>query len=66
VDVSYFGTTGFGAVTVLDYESMELLEAQVAVCEVKIPYIPTLLSFREIPPVMAAIKKLKIHPDIFL
>ena len=66
VDVSYFGTTGFGAVTVLDYESRELLEAQVAVCEVKIPYIPTLLSFREIPPVMAAIKKLKIHPDIFL
>ena len=30
------------------------------------PYIPTLLSFRELPPAMAAIKKLKIQPDVFL
>lgn len=30
------------------------------------PYIPTLLSFRETPPVIAAIKKLKIQPDVFL
>ena len=49
VDVSYVGNVGIGAVTVLDYESLELLEAQVATCEVKMPYIPTLLSFREIP-----------------
>ena len=66
VDVSYVGTVGVGAVTVLDYDSLELLESQVATCEVKIPYIPTLLSFREIPPAMAAIKKLKIQSDVFL
>ena len=66
VDVSYVGTVGIGAVTVLDYESLECLEAQVATCEVKMPYIPTLLSFREIPPAMAAIKKLRIQPDVFL
>ncbi len=66
VDVSYVGTVGIGAVTVLDYDSLKLLETQVATCEVKIPYIPTLLSFREIPPAMAAIKKLKIQPDVFL
>ena len=57
---------GIGAVTVLDYDSLELLESQVAICEVKMPYIPTLLSFREIPPAMAAIKKLKFQPDVFL
>jgi deoxyribonuclease V len=57
---------GIGAVTVLDYESLELLETQVATCQVKIPYIPTLLSFREIPPAIAVIKKLKIQPDVFL
>jgi deoxyribonuclease V len=45
VDVSYVGNMGIGAVTVLDYESLELLETQVATCQVKIPYIPTLLSF---------------------
>jgi deoxyribonuclease V len=66
VDVSYVGNLGIGAVTVLDYDSLELLESQVASCPVKMPYIPTLLSFREIPPAMAAIKKLKIQPDVFL
>ena len=66
VDVSYVGNMGIGAVTVLDYESLELLETQVATCQVKMPYIPTLLSFREIPPAMAGIKKLKIQPDVFL
>lgn len=66
VDVSYFGQQGVGAVAVLDYESLEVLETQVAICQVKIPYIPTLLAFREIPPAVAAIKKLKIQPDIFL
>jgi deoxyribonuclease V len=66
VDVSYFENIGIGAATVLDYESLELLEAQVATCEVKMPYIPTLLSFREIPPAIAAIKKLRVQPDVFL
>ena len=66
VDVSYFGSIGVGALTVLDYESLDVLEVQVATCQVKMPYIPTLLSFREIPPAMAAIRKLKIQPDVFL
>jgi deoxyribonuclease V len=66
VDVSYVGDAGIGAVTVLDYESLGLLESQVSTCQVKMPYIPTLLAFREIPPAMAAIKKLKIQPDVFL
>jgi deoxyribonuclease V len=66
VDVSYVGNIGIGASTVLDYDSLELLETQVATCQVRMPYIPTLLSFRELPPAMAAIKKLKIQPDVFL
>ena len=66
VDVSYVGDVGVGAVAVLDYESLELLEFEVATCQVKMPYIPTLLAFREIPPAMAAIKKLKIQPDVLL
>ena len=52
---------------VLDYDSLELLESSSGnMSKLVIPYIPTLLSFREIPPAMAAIKKLKIQPDIFL
>jgi deoxyribonuclease V len=66
VDVSYVGNMGIGAVAVLDYESLQLLETQVAACPVKMPYIPTLLSFREIPPAVAAIRKLRSPVDVFL
>ena len=66
VDVSYVGEVGVGAITVLDYGSLEVLETSVAVCKVNMPYVPTLLSFREIPPAVAAIKRLKLQPDIFL
>ena len=66
VDVHYASNMGIGATTVVDYEPLELLETQVATCEVKMPYIPTLLSFRELPPAVAAVKKLKLKPDVFL
>ncbi|MBT0159613.1 endonuclease V [Candidatus Bathyarchaeota archaeon A05DMB-2] len=66
VDVAYLGSLAVGAVAVLNYESLELLESQTVVCEVKIPYIPTLLSFREIPPSVSCIRKLKSQPDVFL
>lgn len=66
VDVSYVGDLGVGAIVVLDYGTLELLETAVAACPVKMPYVPTLLSFREIPPAVAAIKLLKLQPDVFL
>jgi len=66
VDVAYSDELAIGAVAVLDYESLELLEQQTATCQVKFPYIPTLLSFREIPPAVACIKKLKAQPDVLL
>jgi len=66
VDVSYVGDLGVGSIAVLDYVSLEVLETEVAACHVKMPYIPTLLSFREIPPAIAALNKLKLKPDVFL
>jgi deoxyribonuclease V len=66
VDVAYIGELAIGAVAVLDFESLELLERQTATTEVKLPYIPTLLSFREIPLAIACIKKLRLKPDVFL
>lgn len=66
VDVSYAGEVGIGSVTVLNYDTLALLESQVAVILVAMPYVPTLLSFRELPPAMAAIRKLRLQPDVYL
>jgi len=66
LDVAYAGEMSIGAATVLDYDSLALIESQVAHVETRFPYIPTLLSFREISPTFAAMKKLKTQPDVFL
>jgi deoxyribonuclease V len=66
VDVAYTEGTSIGAVAVLDYDSLKIVESKTALCETRFPYIPTLLSFREIPPTLFSIKKLKIQPDVFL
>jgi deoxyribonuclease V len=66
IDISYFDSLGVGAVTLLDYQSLTVLETAVASCPVRMPYIPTLLSFREIPPALAAIMRLRLQPDILL
>jgi deoxyribonuclease V len=66
VDVAYTLDASIGAVAVLDYASLKLVEAQTALYKTRFPYIPTLLSFRETPPAVFCIGKLKIKPDVFL
>lgn len=66
VDVAYVKNLSIGAVAVLDYDKLSLIEAQTAISRTIMPYLPTLLSFRELPPVLMCIKKLKKQPDLFL
>jgi len=66
VDVAYTKEVSIGAVAVLDFASLSLVECQVVHLKTRFPYIPTLLSFREIPPAYSAIKKLQTQPDVFL
>lgn len=66
VDVGYMKDLSIGAVAVLDYTSLELVESQTIPCKTRFPYVPTLLSFREIPPTVLSIKKLHLQPDIIL
>jgi deoxyribonuclease V len=66
VDAAYVKDLSIGAVAVLDYTSLELVESQIALCKTRFPYVPTLLSFREMPPTVLSIKKLRLQPDIFL
>lgn len=66
VDVAYARGVSVGAVAVLDFASLSLTESQASSVRTRFPYIPTLLSFREVPPALSAVRKLHVQPDVFL
>ena len=66
VDVAYHGELSVGAAVVHDYSSMSLLETKISHHITRYPYKPTFLSFREIPPAIKAINKLRLKPDILM
>src|SRR4030067_742545 len=66
VDVAYTNNISIAATAVLNSDTLELEESQTASCKTLFPYIPTLLSFREIMPTVMCIRKLKLQPDVIL
>ena len=54
------------AVAVLTFPELVLFEQAIARRETAFPYVPGLLSFREIPAVLDALEKLSQRPDILL
>ena len=53
-----------GCVVVYRFPKMEEVERASAVVPLQFPYIPGLLSFREIPALLAALRKLRRLPDL--
>lgn len=68
VDVGFEagGTIARAAAVVLRYPELELLETAVAHRPTEFPYIPGLLSFRELPAVLDALQQLREPPDLLL
>jgi deoxyribonuclease V len=68
VDVSYQrrGELFFAAVVVLSFPDLTVVEESTAANHVSFPYIPGLLSFRELPVVLEAFRSLRATPDLVL
>jgi deoxyribonuclease V len=66
ISVNRFSKTGTGAVVVLSYPDLQVVESQVVIDRINFPYVPGLLSFREAPLLLAAFEKIKITPDIVM
>lgn len=58
--------TSRAAVVVLDYATLRPLDLAVAEMPTPFPYVPGLLSFREIPVVLKALAKLQTQTDLVL
>lgn len=66
VDIAFRGKTACAAVVVMSFPGMELLDFAVSYTCIPYPYIPGLLSFREIPCIVSSVQKLGTEPDLLL
>lgn len=64
VSLNLYSTTVFAGCVVLSYPDLAVLETSVAREEVTFPYVPGLLSFREIPALLEAWGQLRSTPDL--
>lgn len=66
VDIAYKGDLAFCGTVVLDYNTLETIKERVVKSTVDFPYIPTLLAFREVKPILKAVERLRSLPDILM
>lgn len=59
VDLSYAGAQGVAAYVQLELDSLKVLDTQTLAQEVRFPYIPSYLAFRELPVMLALLQRLK-------
>ena len=67
-DVAYSESENFlfGAIVVLSYPDMRIVDIATTETKVSFPYVPTLLSFRECPILIKVFQNLKIKPDVMI
>lgn len=60
------GTVTRAAVAVLSFPELQLLEKRLARRPTSFPYVPGLLSFREVPAILMALEQLEQLPDLLM
>jgi deoxyribonuclease V len=75
-DISEINSSGFrvrrnsdvvyAGIVVMTFPGLQVVEQRVVCVQVKFPYIPGLLSFRESPAILEAWKMLTLKPDVLL
>ena len=66
VDIGLKKDIALASVVVLSFPELQVVDSEVAACAVRFPYIPGLLSFREIPPLLTAFAQLQTEPDLVI
>ena len=66
ISIEKFSTRGFAGIVVIDAATMETVDQATAVVEIRFPYVPGLLSFRELPAVQQAWDALATKPDVLV
>lgn len=65
-DQAFIGNKVVSEIVVLNAKTLEILEKKYAITDVRIPYIPTFIFFREGPAILEAYNKLDIKPDVLM
>ncbi|NUT51686.1 MAG: endonuclease V [Saccharothrix sp.] len=67
LDVSYADDDRLAAaVVVLDAGSLETVDSAVVAGVADFPYVPGLFAFRELPPLLEALERLTVRPDLLV
>jgi deoxyribonuclease V len=66
VSANLYSNTLYAGIVVLKFPELEVVETATHKFETSIPYIPGLLSFRELPALLECIKKLSHKPSVFM
>ena len=64
IDVAYDNEKASGAAVLIAYDTLEQIETATVKARATFPYIPGMLSFREGPVAVRALRKLRHRPDV--
>jgi deoxyribonuclease V len=66
VSMERFKHYGYAAIVVIDLQTMAVVDEAAAAAELRFPYVPGYLSFRELPPLQTCWNALRVRPDLVI